>query len=263
MRRRLVSAVALIAVLVALAGCTSVFGTNEPDPGQLNENATYDWDTNATTTYNVSRGQFAGIVTVENRSYIELYQRDELGTEEPMDVTALRYRFPNGTVVAPANRSDFYVNSTRSRLNVTLPEAGGQVAFTAERPNAKRFSVPAFVGSAHSVEVTLPPQARVGVPLLSKVSPGGSSTDVPDGSDRMTVRWDSVERGPILVRYYLARDLLLFGGLGGILTLVGIGGALYYLRQIRVLERRRQEIGLDVEMENDEVDDDGPPPGMR
>nr|WP_274326221.1 DUF5803 family protein [Halosimplex aquaticum] len=49
----------------------------------------------------------------------------------------------------------------------------------------------------------------------------------------------------------------------GILTLVGIGGALYYLRQIRVLERRREEIGLDVETETDEFDDDGPPPGMR
>lgn len=263
MRRRLVAALGLVAVLVALAGCTSVFGGGQPDPGRLNEDATYDWDTNTTTTYNVSRGQFTGIITVENESSIELYQRDELGTEEPMDATALRYRFPNGTVVAPADRADFYVNSTRSRLNVTLPRAGGQVGFRAERPNAKRFSVPMYLESPHSVEVTMPPQGRVGVPLLSKVSPGGSTTNVPDGSDRMTVRWDRAERGPVLVRYYLARDLLLFGGVGGALVLFGVGGALYYLRQIRVLERRREEIGLDVEMETDEFDDDGPPPGMR
>jgi len=263
MRRRLVLALGLLAVLVALGGCTSLFGGGGPDETELNRNATYDWDTNATTVYNVSKSQFTGILTVENESYLELYQRDELGTEAPLDVAALRFRFPNGTVVAPANRSNFGVEHGQSRANVTLPQAGGQVAFTSDRPNAKRFAIPMFVDSPHSVEVVLPPQARVGVPLLSKVSPGGSTTDVPENSNRMTVRWDEAERGPILVRYYLARDLLLFGGIGGILTLVGVGGALYYLRQIRVLERRREEIGLDVEMDGDEFDDDGPPPGMR
>ncbi|WP_436910569.1 DUF5803 family protein [Halosimplex marinum] len=264
MRRRLVLALGLFAVLVALAGCASPFGGGGPDETQLNQNATYDWDTNATTTYDVARGNFTGILGVENRSYVQLYQRSELGTDQPLDIASLRFRYPdNGTVVSPADRSNFYVNSTNSRLNVTLPQAGGQVAFTANRPNAKRFAVPMFVESAHSVEVVLPPRARVGVPLLSKVSPGESTTKVLEGSDRMIVRWESAERGPILVRYYLARDLLLFGGIGGVLTLVGIGGALYYLRQIRVLERRREEIGLDVETETDEFDDDDPPPGMR
>ncbi|WP_415381823.1 DUF5803 family protein [Halosimplex sp. TS25] len=262
MRRRLVPALALLAVLVVLAGCSSPFGGG-PDETELNRNASYDWDTNATTTYNVSRGQFAGIVTVENQSYLELYQRDELGTEAPLQIASLRFRFPNGTVVAPANRSNLGVEHGQSRANVTLPQAGGQVAFTAERPNAKRFATPLFLDSPHSVDVTLPPQARVGVPLLSKVSPGDYTTTLNEETNRMTVRWESAERGPILVRYYLARDLLLFGGIGGVLTLVGIGGALYYLRQIRVLERRREEIGLDVETETDEFDDDDPPPGMR
>ncbi|MFB6140327.1 MAG: DUF5803 family protein [Halosimplex sp.] len=263
MRRRLVAALALMAVLVALAGCASPFGPSGPPDTELNRNATYDWGRNVTTYYNVSRGQFAGVIGVENESYLRLYQRSELGTDEPLQIASLRFRFPNGTVVSPANRSDFYVNATRSRLNVTLPQAGGQVAFTAERPNAKQFSVPTFVESPHSVAVTLPPHARVGVPLLSKVSPGGTTTSVDGATDRMTVRWESVERGPIIVRYYLVRDLLLFGGIGGVLALVGIGGALYYLRQIRVLERRREEIGLDVETGTDEFDDDDPPPGMR
>ncbi|WP_123534201.1 DUF5803 family protein [Halosimplex salinum] len=262
MRRRLVLALGLLAVLVALGGCTSLFGGG-PDETELNRNATYDWDTNATTTYNVSKGQFAGIISVENDSHIELYQRDELGTEEPLEIAALRFRYPNGTVVAPANRSNFGVEHGQSRANVSLPQAGGQMAFTADRPNAKRFATPLFLDSPHSVEVMLPPQARVGIPLVSKVSPGDSSTRIPEGSDRMTVRWESAERGPLVVRYYLARDILLFGGVGGVLTLVGIAGALYYLRQIRVLERRREEIGLDVDMEGDEFDDDGPPPGMR
>ncbi|QLH83566.1 DUF5803 family protein [Halosimplex pelagicum] len=264
MRRRLVLALGLLAVLVALAGCASPFGGGGPDDARLNQNATYEWDTNATTTYDVARGNFTGVIGVENQSYVQLYQRSELGTDEPLDVASLRFRYPdNGTVVAPANRSNFYVNATNSRLNVTLPAAGGQVAFTANRPNAKRFAIPMYLDSAHSVEVVLPPQARVGVPLLSKVSPGGSTSRVLEGSDRMLVRWQSADRGPIVTRYYLARDLLLFGGIGGILALVGVGGALYYLRQIRVLERRREEIGLDVETETDEFDDDDPPPGMR
>ena len=262
MRRRLVLALGLLA-LVALAGCSSPFGGGGPDETQLNRDANYDWDTNATTTYNVTKTQFSGVVTVKNESYIELWQRDELGTEEPLDVAALRFRYPNGTVVAPANRSSFGVETGQNRANVSLPQAGGQLAFTADRPNAKQFSVPAYLESAHSVEVTLPPQARVGIPLLSKVSPGRSATSVDESTDRMTVRWNEVDRGPVLVRYYLARDLLIFGGVGGLLTLVGVGGALYYLRQIRVLERRREEIGLDVEMDSDDLDDDGPPPGMR
>jgi len=262
MRRRLVLALGLLA-LVVLAGCSSPFGGGGPDETQLNRNANYDWDTNATATYNVTKTQFSGIITVENESHIELWQRDELGTEEPLDVAALRFRHPNGTVVAPANRSSFTVESGQNRANVSLPQAGGQLAFTADRPNSKQFSVPVYLESTHSAEVTLPPQARVGVPLMSKVSPGKSATSVDQSTDRMTVRWSEVDRGPLLVRYYLARDLLIFGGVGGLLTLVGVAGALYYLRQIRVLERRREEIGLDIEMDDDDFDDDGPPPGMR
>ena len=103
MRRRLVLALGLL-VLVVLAGCSSPFGGGGPDETQLNRNANYDWDTNATATYNVTKTQFSGIIAVENESHIELWQRDELGTEEPLDVAALRFRHPNGTVVAPSGR---------------------------------------------------------------------------------------------------------------------------------------------------------------
>jgi hypothetical protein len=40
-------------------------------------------------------------------------------------------------------------------------------------------------------------------------------------------------------------------------------GGLYYYRQIRSLRQQREEIGLDVETEDDDLGDDGPPPGMR
>ena len=245
-------------MLAALAGCTSILGGG-PSETELTQNATYEWDTNATASYNVSRSEFTGVVTVENSTFVDLYRRGELGNDEPLDVAALQYRYPNGTVVT-ANDSALSAETRNSRLNVSLPQAGGQVAFTADRPTGKQFTTPVFVeGVSH--EVTLPPRARVGVPLLSRVSPSSDSTRVVD--NRMTIRWEELSRSSLIVRYYLARDLPLFGGLGGVLVLVGIGGSVYYLRQIRVLKRRREEIAPDVETEDDDFGDDGPPPGMR
>jgi len=51
------------------------------------------------------------------------------------------------------------------------------------------------------------------------------------------------------------------GGIVAVLGIVLVAGLIYYLRQIRELERRREEMGLDVDTEDDEFDD-GPPPGM-
>ncbi|MEF8908480.1 MAG: DUF5803 family protein, partial [Haloarculaceae archaeon] len=64
------------------------------------------------------------------------------------------------------------------------------------------------------------------------------------------------------VRYYLQRDLWIFGGIAVVSVTLGIGGLVYYLRQIRQLEEKREELGLDVDYEDDPTDD-GPPPGMR
>jgi hypothetical protein len=102
----------------------------------------------------------------------------------------------------------------------------------------------------------------VGVPLLSQVSPGNYTTTVEDG--RMTIRWANRTDGTLRVQYYLQRDLVLFGGLLLIGLAVAGGGSLYYWRQIRQLESRREDIGLDVEDEGeDDPRDRGPPPGMR
>lgn len=258
MRRRLV-ALGLLLALVALAGCSSVFGGGGPSDERLNENATYDWDTNATTTISLTRSSFTAVVGVENKSWVKLYRSGALGDQDPLSIRALRFRYPNGTVVR-TNESSMSVRTGGSKTNVTLPQAGGQVAFKAGRPTGKRFSTPLFVDGKHSIEVTMPRGARVGLPFLSQVSPGSSDRRVEDG--RMTVRWENTSNGPITLRYYLQRDILLFGGLAVVLLLVGVGGVLYYFRQIRTLEQRREEIGLDVEVEDDDFDD-GPPPGMQ
>lgn len=258
MNGRALAAAGLLVALVALAGCASMFGTGQPDPAQLAENASYDWDTNATTTFNVSRSSYAAVVGVENRSSVVVYQRDEVGTDQPIPLRGLKFRYPNGTVIN-ATAESLNARNEGQRTNVTLPQEQGQVAFSASRPNAKRFSTPVFVEGSH--QVILPARARVGIPLLSQVSPPGYDTEV--AGDRMRITWNEVQRGPIVTRYYLQRDILIFGALGSVLAIAGIGGALYYVRQIRVLKRKREEIGLDVDTGDDDFGDDGPPPGMR
>jgi hypothetical protein len=94
---------------------------------------------------------------------------------------------------------------------------------------------------------------------MSQVSPGGYDSSVEDS--RMTIHWDEIEDGSISVRYYLVRDLYLFGGLAALAALLAVGGALYYLRQIRTAREKREEVGLDVETDEDYGGND-PPPGM-
>ena len=99
MKGRLLLAVGLVVLLAGLAGCTSVFGPGQPNPDQLAENASYDWDTNATTTYNISRSSYTAVVETGNRSFVVVYQTDELGTDQPLTPRGLQFRYANGTVI--------------------------------------------------------------------------------------------------------------------------------------------------------------------
>lgn len=256
MRRRL-AAVTLLALLVGLAGCSTVFGPGEPDQAKLNENASYDWDTDANVSLTLNRSSYRGVYDVSNTSEIQLYERDELGTENNMEISALRYRYENGTTIT-TNHSAMSVEQTRKRTILTLPnDSAGQVAFTSAR-HGKRFTTPVFVEGSHAVR--LPENARVGLPLLSQVTPGDYRTNVDDGY--MTVRWQEVTSRSMQVRWYLERDLLLFTGLAIVAVAIGSGGALYYYRQITRLQRRREETAIDID-QDDDPQDRGPPPGMR
>lgn len=256
MRRRLAGFV-LLALLVGLAGCSTVFGPGEPDQTQLNENATYDWDTDANVSLTVDRSSYKGVYDVSNTSELQLYTRDELGTENNLQISALRYRYSNGTTIT-SNDSALSVEQTRKRTILTLPnESSGQVAFSSTR-HGKRFSTPVFVEGSYAVR--LPKNARVGLPLLSQVTPGDYRTTVEDGY--MTVHWDEVTSRSLRVRWYLERDLLLFSGLAVVAIAIGSGGALYYYRQISQLKQRREDTAIDID-EDDDPRDRGPPPGMR
>lgn len=253
MNRRVLAGLALVAVLL-LAGC---FGPSEISEEELTGDASYDWETNATTTFNLSRSSYSTVVEIQNRTELAVWRRDRLGTDNPVDLQALQFRFENGTVV---NATHGNLSATRTGDNtvIALPAENGTVAYTASR-SGKRFSAPVFVEGSY--ELLLPPSARVGVPLLSQASPGGYATSVSE--DRMTIRWNEISDGTVTVRYYLQRDLLLFGGLAALVLFVGGGGTVYYLWQLRTLEERRRQMGGDIEDGDDDFGDDGPPPGMR
>lgn len=254
MNKRVLAGLALVAVLL-LAGCLG--GSSEIPEEDLTGEATYDWETNATTTFNLSRSSYSTLVEVGNQTNLTVWQRDRLGTDNPVDLQALQFQFENGTVV---NATHGNLSATRTDDNtvIELPAENGTVAYTAAR-TGKRFSAPAFVEGSY--ELVLPSSTRIGIPLLSQASPGGYSTDVVE--DRMTVRWNEISSGTLTARYYLQRDLLLFGGLAAIMLLVGGGGSVYYFWQLRSLEERRKQMGGDVDYEDDDPRDDGPPPGMR
>ena len=248
----------LVVATIALGGCTTLFGPGEPDPEKLNESAEYEWNSDLNASIVVEKNQFRAVYDVGNESKLETYRRDALGQESHLEVSAVQYRFPNGTIIR-ANDSRLSVSQTRDRTILNVPnESGGRVAFSAPR-QGKQFTLPVFVGG--QTELTLPPGARVGVPLLSKVSPPADDRSVTN--DRMTLSYENVAAQNMNVRYYLQRDLWIFGSILGGAIVIGTGGALYYLRQIKKLKRRREETAIDIDTDDDDFRDDGPPPGMR
>lgn len=259
MHRRHLALLTVVA-LIGLSGCTGLFGSESVASEQLNANASYDWETETNVTFRLNRTSYTGIHSVDNNATLSIYNRDGLGRDQDISISALRFRYPNGTVVTPAT-ADLSANRTGQETILRLPgNVTGQVAYTAPR-NGKSFSTPAFRND-QTYSVVLPPNGRIGIPLLSQATPSGYSTSIEEATNRMTVRWSEPVAAPILrVRYYLERDLLIFGGLASIAVIVGAVGTLYYWRQLQEVKRRRKEAGIDIEKEDDPTDR-GPPPGM-
>lgn len=250
MNRRLLALGGLV-VLVLLGGC---LGSGGPSEGDLGKNATYDWSASANASITVEQTEYKSVYRIENQSTFDVYGQSDFGGEEPLsEMRALKFRYENGTVV---NASAFGVESDRDRTRLELPGEYGQLAFTVEN-EAKELRTPVFVDGTY--HVTLPEGRDVGIPLASHVVPGGYETETVDGKTRLV--WEDIDGENIHVRYYLDRDILLFGSFLLIAVVLAVGGGLYYWRQIRTLTRRREEHGLDVEEEDDPTDD-GPPPGM-
>jgi hypothetical protein len=257
MSRRLL-ALGALAVLVALAGCSGVFGPPATDEAALAENESYDWAEEANASFDLTKSSYAVVYRIDNRTELTVYDRDALGQERSIPISALRFRYRNGTIVGP-NTSSLTAERGGGRTTIDLPgNVSGQIAYRTAR-QGKSFGVPTHVEGAYAI--TLPPNARVGLPILAQVSPGGFETRGPV-DDRVRVRWEDVEADQVRVRWYLQRDLVIFSALLAGAFVIGSGGAVFFYRQIKRLRARREEVGLDVDVEDDDPRDRGPPPGM-
>lgn len=250
------STVLLLAVagLAVLAGCST--GTQEVPTEDLTGETNYEWNHTETVHYNVTSSRYEAVHTITNRSHLEVYNYDALGSQIPLDVTALAFRFPNGTVVN-ATHPNLSASRGGGHTNISMPADQGTLGYTGWR-NGKQFSMPVFVEGSYAV--TLPRSARVGVPILSRVSPGGYEAAITD--DRVTATWSDLSGGSVTLRWYLQLDFLLFGTIVVVGLGLAVGGTAYYVYRIRQLRRRRESVGIDVDQDEDDPRDRGPPPGM-
>ncbi|HET7324599.1 MAG TPA: DUF5803 family protein [Halococcus sp.] len=246
--KRVLAGVLLVALL-ALAGCSSVLGPEPVDHAALRENETYDWQTGVNASITITGSEYEAVYNMSDTSKFVVYSRDGLGREHPLSISALKFRYPNGTVV---NASSPALNATNNEHEtvIFLPAKNGKLAFSAPAPG-KRFATRTFVTGSY--EVTIPKNMRVEYVPLARVSPPGYETRRTE-TGQVLIHWDDVQSDAVIVRYYLARDIYIFAAGAAVLVLIALGGTLYYLRQIRELERRRRDAGPDV----DTGDDDGP-----
>jgi hypothetical protein len=267
MRRRRLALLLTIAIAAA-AGCLGPFGDSAVPAKQLGETANYDWNVTANATYTIAtNGTYRAVYrlppgeteaadgngTTDGTRTLELHRRDGLGQRRPLEISALRYRFPNGTV---RNGSRLAASEGNQHTTVELPAGEGMVAYTARSP-PKRFETAVLIEGSH--EVILPTNRRVANPIFGHVSPPTDARNwTPD--DRRRLQWESVDRDRLSVRYYRPWDLRLFAGLVGILLVIGGVAAAAVYRQIRRLRARREEHDLDLEYEDS---GEGPPPGLR
>lgn len=265
MNKRLVLGTAALAFLLVTSGCLgAITGPQDVSDDRLNEAPPVDSyafesdrDVHITVTENA---EFAAVYEM-NESSIELFRRDGFGGRNAISVSALRYQYENGTVLngTQLKARGGTVKQTREAVTVTLPtdaDSDGKLAFTSSS-SPKRFSLPTYVKGSY--EVVLPPDRRVDFFLFGQIRPNADEQFV-DDSSRTHLQWENVDTESILVQFYLQRDLYIFGGIAAALVVVAGGGLAYYKRQIEALRERRQDMGLSVDVGDD---DDGPPPGMR
>lgn len=233
-KARIALALVLLAVLAGCAGFSD--GVNQE---RLAQDASYDWNHSANATYDVQPAEYQAVIDVNNTSEVELWRHGDLGGEEPLQAAAIKFRYPNGTVVGA---DAFDVERTDSALVVGFPATNGTFAYTAESGSRSVF-VPVVGTGSH--EVVLPPGMRTSFPVFGDVEPANYQQT--RQGERVHVTWESAPENPIYVQYYLERDLYIFGGVVALMAALGVFGIVYFRFQIRRLERRRQDAGLDLE----------------
>lgn len=232
---RTLVAVGVLGVLLILGGCLG----GGLDEDALAENQSYDWDTEATVTFNVTGEAFHAVHEIRNATPIAVYRDTEFQGEQPVSISAVKFRYPNGTIVGAA---DIAIEQRDGRTILQPPAAEGHLAYSGNSL-PKDFQI--AVNQSGSYQVILPRSMRIGVPFMGTIAPGGAELSVRD--DRTYLFWESRDGAHIDLSYYLERDFWLFAGLVGLGALAAIGGVLYYRTQIRHLRRRIEEADLGIE----------------
>lgn len=248
MNRRLGLAIIAVLTLTVTAGCLDyVTGGGEisDDVLDADPDAAYDWETDNNVTLTLDTGsQFRGVYNVSADQRLRLYQPTSIGQEGPLDISAVRFRYDNGTVISGTElRARGEIDQTPDEVYVTVP-ADGRLAFTAGA-TPRRLTLPVYVEGSY--EVILPEGSRMDFFLFSNTVPAGATTERVD--NRVRVTWENVESSSILVQYYQNNDLTIFGAIIGVLSAIAVGGLYYYRRQIDRLHATRVEMGLDDEDE--------------
>ncbi|WP_232688342.1 DUF5803 family protein [Halobacterium zhouii] len=227
--------------VVALAVSAGCVGSSGPSQEELSRDADYDWTTDANVTVTVNGSEYQAVADVSGRDSVTLSSTSALGGRHPVRLSAVEFRYPNGTVVGADAIS---VSTSNTQTTVEFPASNGTFAFTASA-GSRSVTVPtAFDGS---YEVVLPEGMRTAFPVFGAVSPGGYEKRV--AADRVHLRWGSVSADAVNAEFYLQRDLYIFGGIVGVLVVLALLGVVYFRLQIRQLERNREQAGLDLERE--------------
>jgi len=246
MNRRLGLAVGLVALLAVSAGCLGyITGGGEISDERLDREPTepYDWETDRDARLTLhTASEVQAVYRVNASQQLRLYTPAGLGREEPLEVSALRFRYAdNGTVITGTEIRERggEIDQTTDEVDLTVPDAEGQLALSAP-VTPRRLTLPVYVDGSY--EVVLPPDYRMDFFLFSNAVPRGAETEIVD--NRVHVRWDEVTGETILVQYYLERDLYVFGGAVVLLSAIAAGGLYYYRRQIDRLHDVRVQMGL-------------------
>ena len=101
MNRRYLLPLALVA-LVLTSGCLGFFGSQSISDDRLDEEPPepYVWDSDVNAHITITENARFQAVYRLTRSSIELFRRDGFGGRNSIPVSAVRYRYPNGTVIS-------------------------------------------------------------------------------------------------------------------------------------------------------------------
>ncbi|QHS15700.1 hypothetical protein GWK26_00255 [haloarchaeon 3A1-DGR] len=268
MNRRSILALATVALLAASAGCLGyVTGGGEIANETLDAEPPGEYPWNASTDARIdlrTDGTYLAVYNATGREEFRLYQETGYGTEDPLELRAFRYQYPNGTVI---NGSEFRarggeIEQTTDEIWIRFDDGmeGGSIAYAGDG-SPRRFIARTYVTGSY--EVRLPEGYTTDLRPFGHASPRGYEATTVDGQERLV--WEEVTTSVVVVQAYRRGDLPVFGAIAVVALAIGVAGYLYFRRQLEALRERRREMGLeDVESDLDDLDDDdGPPPGMR